>query len=81
MRTNGPELLLCALLLCAGTGVALGGQTQGSCTPGISYWSLLGAVGVDYMNGRLVVNRLYAVCLPQPVRDRDALVQAHLRID
>ena len=72
MKTSKLKLLLCALLFCAGTGVALGGQTQGSCTPGISYWSLLGAVGVDYMGGRLVVNKLYAVCLPQPDRGADS---------
>ncbi len=68
MKTSKLKLLLCVLLFCAGSGVALGEQTQVSCTPGISYWSLLGAVSVDYIDGRLVVNKLYAVCLPQPVR-------------
>lgn len=67
MKTSKLKLLLCALLFCAGSGVALGEQTQVPCTPGISYWSLLGAVSVDYFDGRLVVNKLYAVCLPQPV--------------
>jgi len=68
MKTSTRKLLLCALLFYAGSGVALAEQTQVPCTPGMSYWSLLGAVGVDYTNGRLVVNKLYAVCLPQPDR-------------
>ncbi len=72
IKASKLKLLLCALLFCAGSGVALGGQTNVSCTPGISYWSLLGAVGVDYMDGRLVINKLYAVCLPQPVRAADS---------
>jgi hypothetical protein len=62
------KVLLYALLFCVISGVALGQPTQVACTPGISYWSLLGSVGVDYYGGRLVVNKLYAVCLPPPVR-------------
>ncbi len=62
LKTRKIKLLLFALLFCAGSGIALGEQTQVSCTPGISYWSLLGAVNVDYFDGRLVVSKLYAVC-------------------
>ena len=68
MKKSNIPLLLLALLLSAGSGVALGEQPQESCTPGMSYWSLLGAVSVDYFTGRPIVNKLYAVCLPQPLR-------------
>ena len=41
---------------------------QGACAPGITFGSLLGNVRVGYGDGRLSVNRLYAVCLPEPAR-------------
>jgi hypothetical protein len=37
-----------------------------TCVPGISFWSLLGAVDVGYADGHLRINKLYAVCLPAP---------------
>ena len=40
--------------------------TQKSCTPGVSFWKLLDEVRVGYMDGRLAVGRIYAVCLPTP---------------
>jgi hypothetical protein len=43
-------------------------STQASCTPSISYWSLLDAVAIDYLDARLTLGKLYAVCLPQPAR-------------
>ena len=39
-----------------------------TCTPGISFWSLLDQVRVGYKDGRLELGRLYAVCLPSPAR-------------
>ena len=42
--------------------------TQTPCTPGISFWSLLGSVSVGYGDGRLGISKLYAVCLPQPAK-------------
>lgn len=39
-----------------------------ACQPGISFWSLPGAVSVRYTDGRLNVEKLYAVCLPTPAR-------------
>jgi hypothetical protein len=36
------------------------------CVPGVSFWSLLGAVDVGYADGRLRIDKLYAVCLPPP---------------
>jgi hypothetical protein len=39
------------------------------CTaPGISFWKLLDAVGVGYTDGRLSIDKLYAVCLPAPAK-------------
>src|SRR4030095_14796362 len=38
------------------------------CTPGISFWSLLGSVNVGYVDGRLNIDKLYAVCLPAPAK-------------
>jgi hypothetical protein len=42
------------------------------CTPGISFWSLLGALDVGYADGRLRINKLYAVCLPEPKTSSDS---------
>ena len=41
---------------------------QAPCTPGISFWSLLGSVNVGYVDGRLNIDKLYAVCLPAPAK-------------
>jgi hypothetical protein len=38
-----------------------------ACQPGISFWSLMG-VGVGYQDGRLNVDKLYAICLPTPAK-------------
>ncbi|HVG30734.1 MAG TPA: hypothetical protein VM864_13580 [Pyrinomonadaceae bacterium] len=38
------------------------------CTPGVTFASLLGNVKVGYGDGRLGIDSLYAVCLPQPAR-------------
>ena len=37
-----------------------------ACTPGVSFWSLLGAVDVGRADGHLQIDKLYAVCLPAP---------------
>jgi hypothetical protein len=41
---------------------------EANCAPGVTFSSLLGSVGVGYTDGRLSLDRLYAVCLPPPVR-------------
>lgn len=41
---------------------------QTSCTPGISFWKLLDSVNVGYSDGRLHIDKLYAVCLPAPAK-------------
>ncbi len=61
-------LVLCGLLLLCGARAQASQKAQGACVPGISYWSLLGAVGIGYTDGRLRIDKLYAVCLPTPER-------------
>jgi hypothetical protein len=63
MRTKLAVLFLCAL--CTGA-IAAEQKITAPCTPGISFWSLLGALDVGYSDGRLRINKLYAVCLPEP---------------
>lgn len=41
---------------------------QAPCTPGISFWKLLESVSVGFGDGRLRVDKLYAVCLPPPAK-------------
>lgn len=40
--------------------------SQSSCAPGVTFFSLLESVEVGYVDGRLNIDRLYAVCLPTP---------------
>jgi hypothetical protein len=69
MRTRLAALLLS--VLCA-SATAAEQKTAAPCTPGISFWSLLGALDVGYADGRLRINKLYAVCLPQPKTPSDS---------
>lgn len=39
-----------------------------ACVPGVTFFSLLESVDVGYVDGRLSIGRLYAVCLPMPAR-------------
>jgi hypothetical protein len=55
--------LLFTIFLAAGSA---GAQTP--CTPGISFWKLLDSVRVGYGDGRLNIDKMYAVCLPAPSR-------------
>jgi len=57
-----------AALLLALLAPAAVAQIQTACSPGITFGSLLGSVRVGYGDGRLQVDRLYAVCLPEPAR-------------
>lgn len=64
-------LALCVLALGVAARVGAARQQQkpqGACVPGVSFWSLMGAVGVGYADGRPRVGKLYAVCLPAPAR-------------
>jgi len=63
MRTGIRAGLLAALILLLTP--AAGAQT---CTPGITFGSLIGSVRIGYGDGRLMVDRLYATCLPRPAR-------------
>ncbi len=38
------------------------------CTPGISFWNLLDSVNLGYVDGRIHIERVYAVCLPAPAK-------------
>src|SRR5581483_11240962 len=59
MRRFVTHLLLLALL-------PVVVNAESSCAPGVSFWSLLGAVGIGYADGQLRMEKLYAVCLPTP---------------
>jgi len=41
-------------------------KAPASCAPGVSFWSLLGAVDVGDTDARVHIDKLYAVCLPPP---------------
>src|SRR5215470_6381410 len=64
--------LACGLLACSAAGAADQRNEQGACTPGMSFWSLLGSVNVGYADGHLQMDKLYAVCLPQPKTPTDS---------
>jgi hypothetical protein len=73
MKSKTTSLFLSALLLCGSACAASEHQVEASCTaPGISYWSLLGAIGIGYADGRLQMDKLYAVCLPAPNTPSDS---------
>ena len=38
------------------------------CVPGVTFFSLLESVDIGYVDGRLNIGRLYAVCLPAPAK-------------
>jgi hypothetical protein len=58
-----------ALLLCCSVAPSRARQQPAAqCVPGVSFARLLGALGVGYADGRLRLDTLYAVCLPQPAR-------------
>lgn len=67
LLTIGARLFMIAGILCV-TWVSTSHAVQTSCTPGITYWSLLESVEVGYADGRLNLGRLYAVCLPPPAK-------------
>lgn len=68
MRALLPGLLL----LCASAFASNATQIAADCTPGISFWSLLGALGISYTSGQLQLEKVYAVCLPQPATPSDS---------
>lgn len=41
-------------------------QPSQPCVPGVTFFSLLESVDIGYVDGRLNIGRLYAVCLPMP---------------
>ena len=69
-RKSIAALVLVFTLLSLSVSIAAGQPqtTQSPCIPGISFWKLLDAVSVGYGDGRLGIDKLYAVCLPAPVK-------------
>ena len=62
-----------ALVLACSSAIAAGDiKPDQSCVPGVSFWSLLGSVGIGYTDGRLQVQKLYATCLPVPKTPSDS---------
>jgi hypothetical protein len=64
-------MLVCLVLAC-GSAFAADLKADQACAPGVSFWSLLGEVGIGYGDGRLHMEKLYAVCLPQPATPSDS---------
>ena len=60
-----PALLLFLLLISPS---AHAQTPETPCTPGISFWKLLDAVKVGHVDGRLSIDKMYAVCLPSPAK-------------
>lgn len=58
--------LLFAVMVCFGS-FAYAQTAPPACHPGISFWSLMG-IGVGYQDSRLNVDKLYAICLPNPAK-------------
>jgi len=69
-KLSPPALVLALTLLSLSVSMsaAEAQPSQTPCTPGISFWKLLDAVKVGYGDGRLNIDKLYAVCLPTPAR-------------
>ena len=65
-------LFLAAALLASDAAAADVQQIAAPCVAGISFGSLLGAVDVGYTDGRLRIDKLYAVCLPAPKAPSDS---------
>ena len=66
MKKTISSLTACLLLACGDAYGAADGKVDQSCSPGVSFWSLLGEVGIGYADGHLRMEKLYAICLPQP---------------
>ncbi|MGI9168362.1 MAG: hypothetical protein ACR2G5_18600 [Pyrinomonadaceae bacterium] len=62
------KLTAAALMMLTLRALSAAQTAQAPCTPGISFWKLLDAVSVGYNDGRLSVDKLYAVCLPTPAK-------------
>ena len=69
-KLSPPALVLALTLLSLSVSMsaAEAQPSQTPCTPGISFWKLLDAVKVGYGDGRLNIDKLYAVCLPTPAK-------------
>ena len=66
LTTKARQFMMAGVFCAAWVSTSHAAQT--SCNPGITYWSLLESVSVGYVDGRLNISRLYAVCLPAPAK-------------
>lgn len=66
------KLTVTALMMLTLRGLSVAQAAQAPCTPGISFWKLLDAVSVGYNDGRLSIDKLYAVCLPTPAKQSNS---------
>ena len=48
-------------------------QSPSNCKPGVTFGSLLASVGIGYTDGRLNMDRLYAICLPTPEKPGESV--------
>jgi hypothetical protein len=64
-KLTAAALILLTLLLVS---IVKAQAEQTPCVPGISFWNLLDSVSVGYVDGRLNINKVYAVCLPSPAK-------------
>jgi hypothetical protein len=60
------RLFVALSLLLTGAAAAVEPSVSAPCTPGVSFWSLLGAVDIGSTDARVHIDKLYAVCLPAP---------------
>lgn len=65
MKSLSKLVLFSLALLCAPAVLA---QDTADCRPGITFGSLLNSVKVGYVDSKLQVEKLYAVCLPMPAK-------------
>lgn len=66
------RLFVLSILLCC-VRLTFAQSAANDCQPGISFGSLLGSVQIGYADGRLQIEKLYAVCLPMPGKQSDSM--------
>lgn len=66
MKSRFVRQVVLVVLALSLTATFANAQTQ--CTPGVSFWKLLDSVRIGYADGRLSMEKLYAVCLPMPFK-------------
>ena len=65
-RKRARRFFSCAVWLLCLPAMTWAQTKPDNCAPGITFASLLGAVGIGYTSGKLEIESLYAICLPTP---------------